>query len=394
MRGTVFQRNPKRGASWYMKFDLPTQADGKRRTKTLRAGRTKREAEEALSKALAEIDQGTYLKPARQTVSQYLEQWLSDCARTTVGGRTFHRYSELIRLDVLPTLGQLQLQSLRGSHLQSLYNKLLESGRADGKGGLSPQTVISVHRVLHKSLEQAKRWHLISSNPVDDVDPPRAVHHEMKTWDGDQVVTALESAEGRWIYMPLLLALGTGMRAGELLGLKWDDINLSVGVLICRRAAAVADNRASTPIEFKTPKSGLSRQISLPAVLVDALKQHYKNQCQERETLGLALTNDDLVISYPDGKPMRSDGLLKRFQTFLISAGLPAITWHQLRHTHCSLLLMDGTSMKVVSERLGHSRTTVTMNTYAHIYKPMHDSAALSIGKHLQREPKNIRLEA
>jgi integrase len=361
-------------------------------------GRTKREAQAALTKVLAEIDQGTYSEPVRETMAQFMDRWLKDCAPGRVSERTLFRYAELNRVHILPALGGIAVQSLRAPHLQALYADRLERGRVDGHGGLSPQSVLHIHRLLHEVLEQAVRWRVLSRNPADDVDPPRVRRQEMKTWNAEQITVALEAAEGQWIYLPILLALTTGMRSGEILALQWGDVDFNRASLVCRRSACAVNNRASTPVIYKQPKSGHGRKITLPSSLVEALLAQQSKQQKECALLGREPLSTDFVTGDPDGSGLAPHELTGRFRRFLRAAGkdaaLPVVRFHDLRHSHATLLLTIDTNPKVVSERLGHSDVRLTLNTYSHVLPAMQDEAAKKLEPFFRKAPKPIRLES
>lgn len=300
---------------------------------------------------------------AEQTLSEYLEQWLVTYARPNVGLKTYERYERIIRQNIAPQLGSTALADLRPLAIQSLYSRLLSSGRQDGQGGLSPLTVQHVHRLLRKALHQAVRWELISKNPADGVDAPRVHRKEMNALDRNGLRRLLLALQGHKLYLPVLLAATTGARRGELLGLRWTDVNFSAGTLRIARSL----EQTSAGLNFKEPKSRYSkRTISLAQVTVEALKAH-----RNVHDTG----PDGLVVCRPDGTPLPPNQLSAEFHKFAKRHGF-SIRFHDLRHTHASNLLRDGVPVNVVSRRLGHAESSITLNVYSHVLPGMQEEAA------------------
>jgi len=208
----------------------------------------------------------------------------------------------------------------------------------------------------------------------------------MASLDPSKVQVLLEKARSRPLFIPVLLAVSTGLRLGEILGLTWEDINLEGRVLVVRRSASSANNRADTPVQFKEPKSGKARRVSLPEVTVRELDSHQESQRELQSLLRRELKGSDLVVSEPDGRPIRSHLLSKRFCTFMASTGLPRLRFHDLRHSHDTALLLAGIHPKVVSERLGHSSIQITLDTYTHVLPGMQDEAARRFNSILENE--------
>jgi integrase len=260
-------------------------------------------------------------------------------------------------------------------HIQSYYSKALESGRLDGKGGLSAQTVLHHHRVLHDALQQAVRWRLLGRNSAAAVEPPKPERKEMRALDEGCSAWLLDAAQGNRLYLPILLAIATGMRRGEILALCWRDVDFVNNVIRVQRSL----EQTNAGVRFKEPKKKKSRRpISMPLLLVEALESHYGAQMEFKNRLGAGYENNDLICCYDDGRIWIPESFTSLYSKFTRRIGVK-IRFHDLRHTHASQLLRAGVSAKVVSERLGHSAIGITLDTYSHILPGMQEDAAAKV---------------
>jgi integrase len=223
MRGSIQKRGKQ---SWRLVFDLERDQTGKRRQKTVTFQGAKRDAEAELSRILSEIKNGGFVNPGNITVSDYLVRWLEHAA-TKTSTKTHERYEEIVNLGIIPYIGAMKLAKLRPIHVQNLYAEALKSGRANNRGGLSARTVLHHHRILSQALKQAVKWQLLPNNPLDAVDPPKAERKEMLALDEDQTAILIEKTRDTALYIPVFLAVTTGMRRGEILALRWSDIDLN-----------------------------------------------------------------------------------------------------------------------------------------------------------------------
>ena len=252
----------------------------------------------------------------------------------------------------------------------------MTSGRKDGKGGLSAQTVLHFHRLIHRALGQAVRWQLLARNPAEAVEPPRPQRTEMRVLEDAQIALLLKSLEGSRLHAPVLLAVSTGLRRGELLGLRWSDVDLERACLTVRCSIEQTKNG----IRFKTPKTERSRRaVALPSFTVDMLRAHKREQTEARLKLGPAYQNDDLILPREDGLPWPPDSFSTAFAAFIRRSRLPHVRFHDLRHSHATQLLKQGVHPKIVSERLGHSKVGITLDTYSHVLPSMQEDAARKI---------------
>lgn len=325
-------------------------------------------AERRLSKLIQEIEQNAFVKRDRLTLGAYLDQWLKDYCWPSLTPRSAESYAYIVSHHITPALGRMMLTELRPEHIQRLY-----SGK---QATLSPRTVRYIHSTLHKSLGVAVRIGKLSINPADRVYPPKLKRNEMQTWDEAELNRFLEYAKRTEYYPFCYLALFTGMRRSELLGLKWGDVDLLLCQLSVRRTLHHLHNGK---IEYGEPKTEKSKRlIALTPSTAMVLREHREKQDNQRAILGApALTDDALVFSHYDGKPWLPDSLTHTWARIARQAGVKHISLHGARHSHASLMLKQGTHVKVVSERLGHANVTTTLNVYSHVLPGIQEAAAL-----------------
>jgi integrase len=364
---------------WRIILELDRDASGRRKQKWHTVYGTKRDAERELSRLTNEVHTGQYVLDAEKlTVREYLDRWLTDYAKANVGPKVFQEYEGKIRTQIMPALGRHQLTKLTPLHVQRFYTHLCENGRLDGKGGLAGLTVVHIHRILNRSLKQAVRWQLIPRNPAEAVEPPRPGDREGRALDVQQSRRLLELAADSWLYVPILLALGCGLRRGEVLGLRWRDVDLDAGQL----TVAQATEQTKAGVTFKSPKSKSSRRtLALPAPVVVALRRHKKEQEVRRSLLGAAYQDLDLVVASDDGSVVVPERLTGRFRDFFEKhPELPRISFHDLRRTSCTLLALAGVNPKVASGILGHSDIRLTLAVYTEVLPEMSREAASKMG--------------
>lgn len=365
MKGYIRSRGER---SWQIIFDVTRDPEtGKRCQHRETVKGTKREAETRLRELLHSLETGVYVKPSKVTLAEFLERWLSDYAKPNLSPRGFERYAGIVRQHLIPDMGGLALIQLKPEHIQQHYTAKLNSG-------LSARTVRYHHAVLHKALQTAVKWGLVGRNVADGVDVPRAQYNEMQTWDEDDIQRFLSAAAGKPYYELFYLAIFTGMRRGELLALRWSDIDFVFGQVSVNRALHQLKNGSFV---FTQPKSEKSRRtIALPPSASLMLKKHQENQRLDRALLGKPLTDNDLVFSQYDGKPLRPNTVTRAWTLLAARAGVKVIRLHDARHTHASLLLKQGVHPKIVQERLGHSSISMTLDTYSHVAPGLQQAAA------------------
>jgi len=300
--------------------------------------------------------------------------------KATIRPSTYNSYVQHVECHVVPHIGTVKLQKLTGSQVNALYAKLAESGRKDGKSGLSAMTIHHVHSCLHKACKDAVRWGHISRNPLDAADPPRKKGdgaREMQTWSKEQLKAFLETvAEERLSPLWHLVAM-TGMRRGEAIGLRWSDVDLENGRLSVRRAL-IPINREVVVSEPKTAKG--RRVIALDLGTVEVLKGQAARQLDEQASAEDWLETG-LVFTAASGAALDPESVSRYWRQAVKQSLLPQIRLHDLRHTHATLALQAGIHPKVVSERLGHATISITLDTYSHAIPAMQEEAAALIAE-------------
>ncbi len=351
--GSIYQRSDGR---WAASITL-----GGRKRKTF-YGKTRREVQEKLRVALNEQKQGTLVTGPQQTLKQYLEHWLEDVHKPAIRVSSYVKYRSQLDNHILPALGDVQLQKLTPQQVQAFYAKEL-------KGGLSPASVRNIHQILRKALDNAVRWNLVPRNVCDVVSPPGIVKHEIQLLTKEQAQQLLRTARGHRLEALFTVALATGMRRGELLGLRWQDVNFEDRSLHVRRTV---DRIGKNGIVVSNPKTSKSRRkVMLPNFVIDVLKQHRSRQLEARLRAGTTWQENNLVFSNTLGGFLDAGYLHSLFQKLLKDAGLPHMRFHDLRHSAATILLTMGAHPKLVQELLGHSQISMTMDTYSHALPSM-----------------------
>ena len=304
----------------------------------------------------------------------FLERWLSDDAAVHVAPSTLARYRQIVgRLTSL--LGALRLQELRPAHVQDAYARLLDDS-------LAPRTVLHHHRVLHKALQQAVRWQVLARNPTDVVTPPRPEHAEMRALRPEEVRVLLAACEDLDVRDVIHTAVTTGLRLGELLGLRWQDLDLDAGTATIARAAQYLPE---TGVTLRQPKTARGRRtIALSDETLRIFRAHRSRQVEHRFALGPAYQDQDLVFPAGDGAIQPPYRVSQAFRQLVGSTDLGHVRFHDLRHTAATLMLRAGVPTKIVSTRLGHATASLTLDTYSHVTVDMQREAASAIDDVLQ----------
>lgn len=324
---------------------------------------TRKEAQQLLRQLLGDADRGLMPPAEKLSVAQHFARWLEDEVKHTRKPSTYRRYADAARLHILPTLGHVKLPQLQPAHVQQLHATLLEDG-------LAPKTVHIAHGTLHCALEQAVAWNLVPRNVAGLVKPPRVARKEIQALDAEQARRLQAAANAtRWAAL-FAVALATGMRQGELLGLKWADVDLDAGVIRVQRQLG----RDRALAEVKNDKQ--RRSIDVPASTVAALREHRRAQAEERLLLGREYDNQQFVFATYRGRSLGYREVGRAFKRLLRRADLPDVPFHALRHTNATLLLLQGEHPKVVQERLGHSSISMTMDIYSHVLPRLGKAAA------------------
>jgi integrase len=368
--------------AWELKFDIGRDPlSGKRTSRFVTFHGTKREAQAELNRLLNRRNEGTYVDPTKMTVAEYLEHWLSVDIDRRLASKTAARHRGIIRHQIIPRIGHVPMRKLTAVHIEACEAELQRKGYVKGRkqgSGLSAQTVLHVHRTLSQALAHAVKTGVLFKNPAEQVKPPRPAGREIAILTKPEIATVLKAAEGTWLYLPVLVGVTTGMRRGELLGLRWSDVDL-------KSARLTVNQSLERKGVFKSPKTRHSRRtITLPSLTVEAIARHKAAQAEERLRLGLG--KSDLVFTGPDGWLLDPNDITKAFGELVKATGVRQITFHGLRHTHISHQLMDGVHVKVVSERAGHANVGITLLVYAAFIPNMQADAAAGVDRWLRQE--------
>jgi len=309
------------------------------------------------------------------TVTQWLATWLEN-VRAEIAPKSYERYSEVVENFLIPELGNLPLAKLAPSHIQTAYTAWATGGRRDGKpGGLSPRTRRHIHRIFKSALARAVELQVLARNPADAFKKrlPKVERREMIAHSIDQSSRLLEGIKHTRVFWPVLLAVSTGMRRGEVLALRWKNVDLESATL--RVMESLEQTKAG--LRFKTPKTDRTRAITLPAFVVEELRKLKRCQAEELLMLGVRQTGDTIVCARADGKPHQPRSLTHEFTRLVRRVkDIPRIRFHDLRHTQATQLLVAGVHPKVVQERLGHSTISTTLDLYSHVTDTMQSDAA------------------
>jgi integrase len=355
MKGHIRQRGEN---SWAIVLDIRDPQTQERRRKWHSFRGTKKEARIECSRLITEMKDGAYVETDRTSLNDFLDRWERDWAATNVSPKTAERYSQLLKLHIRPMLGAKPMQAIRAQDLNALYTSLHDK--------LAPRTVGHVHRLLHLVFGHATKWGNIKRNIVALVDAPKVPPTEAPVLQLAEIPQMFDAVRGRNLYPIAVVALGTGMRRGELCALRWQDVNLDAATLRVERSL---EQTRKSGLRFKSPKSARGRRtISLSPAVVAELRKHWAVQQERRLSLGLGGSpRDGLVFADWDGSPWAPDRLSDNFADTMEAAGLPHVTLHTLRHTHASQLIKSGVDILTVSRRLGHATATVTLNVYGHL---------------------------
>src|SRR6266567_8582882 len=355
--GTIYQRNDGR---WCASITLEN-----RKRKSF-YGKTRKEVQEKLRVALNEQKQGVLSTGPQQTMKQFLEQWLEEVHKPSIRICTYKGYRGYLDKHILPALGRIPVQKLTPQHVQAFYTRKQQEG-------LSAKSINNIHGMLHKALDHAVRWGLVPRNVCDAVSLPKQTRHEMQPLTEKQARQLLVAARGHSLEGLLTLAVTTGMRSGELLALKWKDINFDTASLHIRRSMGYISGKGYLEFEPKTAKG--RRKVVLPPFVCEALKLHHTRQLQVRLKAGARWQDRDLVFCNKYGGYLDPAHLRQRFDKLLKDAGLPDVRFHDLRHSAATILLSMGVPAKVVQEILGHSQISMTMDIYSHVLPDMQQEA-------------------
>jgi integrase len=343
-------------------------------------GKTRQEVADKLTKALRERQQGTFVAPHKLTLGEWLDTWLQHYKRPRIRSSTLDSYEIIIRRHVSPVLGHIALRDLRPDHLQRYYNEKAQQG-------LEASTILLHHKIVSNALAQAEQNQLVMRNVCRLTELPRQPRKEMRTLTIEQAATQLLSAlQGDRLYAAFLTFFMTGLRRGELLGLRWQDIDLNAGILHVRQILVCIYNRDAkgegrkTRLHFHEPKAEKSRRsVPIPEACLAVLKHHKAHQAEEKLLLGPGYQDHGLVFAQAEGTPIDPRSMHRYFTQALQRGGVPAIRVHDARHTFATWMLEQNVHPKVVSELLGHSSIRITLDLYTHVSLDLEKQAAATL---------------
>jgi len=372
----------RRGKHWEIKYEVE-RSDGKRRTRYKAFRGTRREAQDELARTLAQVADGSHLNPSKVTITEYLrarlERWR---AMGAISAKPAERYQQLVKNQIEPFIGGKLLQKLTAEEVEAWHAKLLTEGRHDGTGGIATRTIRDAHRLLAKALREAQQHGLVLRNVCAIQRPPKVESEEMHILTPEQVAGFSALLDGHEFAAPAVTALFTGMRRGELLGLRWRNVDLDAKLIKVRESL---EETTAEGLQFKPPKTKAGiRDVTLPDTVVATLQAQRKRLLERRLQLGLGkLADSDLVFPDWEGSPQRPDSFSARW-TELSKRLKLGVSFHELRHTHASQLIDAGVDVVTISKRLGHASPTITLSTYAHLFRKDDGKAADAINAALK----------
>jgi integrase len=368
MRGSVRKYDGTRGTTWLYVIDAGTGQDGRRIQKKRRGFATRKAAEAAMQLELHQRRSGTYIEKSAETVGELLNRWLTTVSKHKVKPTTLEDYALTIRKHLKPALGAISVQDLTPAMVQSFYADRIDAG-------IGSRTVQLCHQRLSQALALAVREGVVTRNVCSATEPPTSRPKPSEVWTATEA-RAFIAASMTDTYAPLWqLALGTGLRRGEFLGVRWQDIDLDGRQLSVRQTVVLLGGAPS----IQPPKSAAARRtIKLSTEIADSLAKHRVAQVARR-LAAESWSDGDLIFCTGEGNPINPNNLYRNFNAIIERAGVKRIPPHGMRHTHATLLLAAGTPIKAVSERLGHAKTSITLDTYAHVLPDMQDRAVEAI---------------
>ncbi len=365
MTGHIRKRKTQNGTSWQVVLDKGIDVNGKRIREYITVNGSKRQAQDELAKRISEYNSGSYIESSKITVKMLIDQWLTVYAVPQLATSTVSGYKVNFDKHTIPYIGNIEVQKLSAVEIQHMYSKLEEIG-------LSPRSIRYVHTTLREVLQYAYKMRIISVNMADFVSAPKQSKYKAEVYNTDEVAKLLSCAKQTDLELPLMLDLETGLRRGELLALKWSDIDWEARTLTVERNLVCINGKH----QFGSPKtkSG-NRKLLLSESLIEKLRQHRVRQNEIRLQLGSTYQNNDLICCRDDGSPFHTGSFSHKFANFLKKHGLKHIRLHDIRHTNATLMLENGIPAKIASERLGHSGIAITLDTYSHVSPKMQKDA-------------------
>ncbi|TPE65923.1 tyrosine-type recombinase/integrase [Halalkalibacterium halodurans] len=362
----VYKDDNAKTNKWY--YTINYKENGKYKKKLKRGFKTKKEAEAAMVEAQDALNKGNYIEPSKELYKDFMNTWLND-KKTNIQESTFSNYKYLVEKHILPVLGDIELRKITPRDIQSLYNNL--------KDQISDENIRKIHTVIKDSLNRAAKWEMILKNPATLVDAPKVSKKEIEVWDEEEIKMFLEASKDSRYYCAFLLALTTGMRQGEILGLRWKDIDVDNQTI----SVVQTLSHSGKKLKAGAKTDAGNRKISIDSNTLEQILKLRTKYKQEMLANRPIYEDHDLVIRTSVGTPLSPRNLLRSFYSLIKKAEVKPIRFHDLRHTHASLLLKQGVNPKIVSERLGHANVRITLDTYSHLLPNLQKETAEQFGK-------------
>lgn len=379
MRGSVTKKN----GSYYVVLDVGRDPQsGKRKKKWFSVKKesgkrkpNKQDAEDVLLQKLQEFKTGTLVDPSDMTFSDFLNKWVKNYVENELKQTTRDVYKNCIQAYIKPSLGKIKISEIKPFHLQEFYTEMLES--------LAPGTIQKCHNIIRKSLKHAVAWEMIKKNPAENVSPPRDNDNEMIIWTEEEAGKFLEEVKNHRYYPLYYLALETGLRRGEILGLKWNNVDLQNRVIYVRESLVLSNGKL---IHQSVKSDSSKRSVALGKSIAEMLKFHRKKQQKELEVF--QKDTENYVFLSQEGSPVYPSSLRRHFNNTIQKLGISKIRFHDLRHYHATNLLEKGVHPKIVQERLGHSSIKITLDLYSHVSMNMQKDVIDRLEE--EKEQKNL----
>ncbi|CAM3830071.1 site-specific integrase [Paenibacillus lactis] len=365
------KKDEKRG-TWYFVVEAGKDEKGKRKQIFKRGFKTEAEAKREMRRVAIQVDENTYVKPTKRTIAEFFPEWLQSKS-LKVRPHTLEVYTGHVNKHIVPRLGRFELVKITTAQIEKFY---IDLGK---EANLSPRTILDIHKIIKSAFEAAVKRKYVTHNPVKDAETPKVDKKEMAVWDIQEVNKFLKVARGHRLYPAFLLALTTGMRQSEILGVRWKDIDFENGTISIRQTLT-HDGKKLLPLT-KTKTS--TRTISLDSRVLDALQKHKRTIKMEMLQIGPIYQNKDLVVCTAFGTQVLPRNVLRTFYNLIKKADVSKIRFHDLRHTVASLMLQGGINPKVVKEILGHSDVRITLDIYSHVLPSIHKETAQKFGNML-----------
>ena len=364
-RGHIRQRSPNHPDHWTIYVYLgrnPKTGHSRYRTEVFRG--TRRGANRRLTELLWELDNGDYIEPSGMTTGEFLRRWLCDYAEVRVRRQTHGVYRRFVELHIIPSVGHIPVEKLSSLDVQSVESGCLLRG-------LSPRTVLHCHEVFSQALKWGVRMGVVKRNVANVVDAPKPPRYEARTLRWDEIATLLSAAVSTPYYSIILIALLTGLRRSEVLGLMWRDVDFEKSIVSVNHSLV----QMVGSLDLGPPKSGRPRAVSLPAQAVGCLFDLWESRRDGLSGPG------NMVFCRDDGSPIRPGTVSRFFGNLAARAGFKGFRFHDLRHTHATLMLGEGVHLKIVSERLGHAGIGITADLYSHVAPSLQQEAAAQFSR-------------